>query len=60
MEGHPEYEVEEILAHRRRGRGHQYLVKWKGYGMEENTWEPLSNLWGAKDLVEEFSRRKQT
>jgi len=35
MEGYPEYEVEEILSARKRGRGIQYLVKWKDYGNEE-------------------------
>jgi len=40
QEGYPEYEIEEILASRKRGRGIQYLMKWEGYGNEENTWEP--------------------
>jgi len=29
-----EYEVEEVRKHRKRGRGTQYLVHWKGYGDE--------------------------
>jgi Chromo (CHRromatin Organisation MOdifier) domain len=33
------YEVETILKHRRRGRGYQYYVKWKGYPITEATWE---------------------
>jgi Chromo (CHRromatin Organisation MOdifier) domain len=31
------YEVETILKHRRRGRGYQYYVKWKGYPITEAT-----------------------
>ena len=58
VEGHPEYEVEQVLDHRKRGRGVQYLIKWKGYGHKENTWEPASNLSHAKELLDEFSRRK--
>ena len=33
------YEVESILKHRHRGRGYQYLMKWKGYLITEATWE---------------------
>ena len=29
-----EYEVKEVRKHRKRGRGTQYLVHWKGYGNE--------------------------
>ena len=54
MEGHPEYEVEEILSSRKRGRGIQYLVKWKGYGEEENTWEPRRNVENAREAIEDF------
>ncbi|HYT43837.1 MAG TPA: RNase H-like domain-containing protein, partial [Methylomirabilota bacterium] len=32
------YEVEAILAHRGPKGRQQYLVKWKGYGSEENSW----------------------
>jgi hypothetical protein len=30
-----------------------YLVKWKGY--EEPTWEPIENLQGSKDLIDNFN-----
>ena len=34
------YEVENILRHRKWGRGYQYYVKWKGYPISEASWEP--------------------
>src|SRR5882757_9849343 len=51
MEGELEYEVEEVVSSRKRGRGIQYLIKWKGYGNEENTWEARSNMEKAKDAI---------
>merc|ERR1712168_1553008 len=40
-----EYVVEKILNHRLDSDGRkQYLLKWKGYPDEENTWEPSENL----------------
>lgn len=38
------FEVEQIIERRKKGRGWQYLVKWKGYDDSQNTWEPLKNL----------------
>ena len=35
-----------------------YLVKWLGYGHEENTWEPLSNLKDAKEALSEFRKTR--
>ena len=47
-EGQPWFEVESVLQHRELRRGKrsvtQYLIKWKGYGHEHNTWEPERNL----------------
>jgi hypothetical protein len=40
VSGNKEYEVEKILKHRKRGQGYQYLVKWKNYPLNEQTWEP--------------------
>ena len=36
----------------------KYLVKWKGYMAEENTWEELENLKNAMKKVEEFEKGK--
>jgi hypothetical protein len=34
----------------------QYLVHWKGYPREEETWELVSNITNAKDAVKDFHR----
>ena len=59
VEGHPEYEVEAILGMRKCGRGMQYLVKWKGYGPEENTWESAQNVKDVQALDEYFDNHPQ-
>jgi hypothetical protein len=44
-DGAPLWEVESILDHRvLKGRKQEYLVQWKGFGPEHNTWEPLSEV----------------
>jgi len=35
----------------------KFLVRWKGYMAEEDTWENRENLENAKELVEEFERK---
>jgi hypothetical protein len=56
--GAPVFEVERILDHRRSGRRKviQYLVKWKGYQIEEATWEPIENCDGALDLIIKYNQ----
>ena len=49
-----EYKVEAIVEHRKRGNGYHYLMKWKGYETAENTWEPLSNLKNATDIIKKW------
>ena len=52
-----EYEVKRILDkrmakfHSKHKRVLQYLIKWKGYGHEHNTWEPLSNLTHCNEIL---------
>ena len=57
IEGGNRYEVEEILDSRKVGRGVQYLVKWEGYGQNENSWEPSRNVDEATEALEEFHHR---
>lgn len=51
-----EYEVEKVLDSRIEGGVRQYLLKWKGYPMSENTWEDESNM-SCDDLVKEYWSR---
>jgi hypothetical protein len=32
----------------------KYLIKWKGYDVSDNIWEPISNVDDAPDLLEQF------
>ena len=56
VDSEKEYEVEEILDRQERIGKTKYLVKWKGYTVEENTWEGLENLKNAMEKVEEFKK----
>jgi len=51
-----EYKVEEILDRQERRGKTKYLVKWKEYMAEDNTWEGLENLKNAMKKVEEFEK----
>ena len=56
INGEAEWEVEEILNSRWHQRRFQYLIKWKGYGCEHNSWESASEV-SAPELTAEFHHK---
>jgi hypothetical protein len=52
-----EYEVDHIVQSRVVRGAEQFLVRWKGYGAYDDTWEPLANLQNAVEAVREFRAR---
>ena len=63
MDDELEYEVEALLQKTVvcRGRTSQpyYLVKWKGYDMAHNSWEPLKNLTHCEEELQRFALQAQ-
>ena len=37
----------------------KYLVRWKGFMMESDTWEGRENLENTKEAIEEFEKEHQ-
>ncbi|CCO36910.1 Retrotransposable element Tf2 155 kDa protein type 1 [Rhizoctonia solani AG-1 IB] len=60
-EGEEEYEVEEILDSKWKGRGKNkkiwYLIKWVGYDAGSNSWEPADNVGNAEEAIQEFHKK---
>ena len=59
------YVVEKILAHRPLGnkkkrlleRDYEYLIRWKGFDADGDTWEPFENLIDCRLKLQEFRNR---
>jgi len=56
VDGEPKWEVEEVLDSRWHWRRFQFLIKWKGFSREHNSWEVASDV-KAPDLVAEYYRK---
>ena len=48
------WDVEDVVQYRTYYRKEQWLIKWKGYGEDRNTWEPKENL-----LLESILKRAE-
>jgi hypothetical protein len=57
VHGEEEYVVDEVVDSRRRKGKLEYLVKWKGYTAEHDTWEPKENLDNAKAKVTAYHKK---
>ena len=52
-----QYEVDWIVKHRRSNNGClSFLVHWKGYPIEDQTWEPASNLKDAPEILKAYKK----
>ncbi|XP_033839763.1 chromodomain Y-like protein 2 [Periophthalmus magnuspinnatus] len=50
------YEVERIVDKRRNKKGKwEYLIRWKGYGSKEDTWEPAHHLLHCEEFIDQFN-----
>jgi chromobox protein 1 len=57
-EDEDDYEVEAIVDSRLRRGKVQYLVKWKDWSDDDNTWEVEKNI-NCKDLLDMFNKNKE-
>ncbi len=53
------FEIEEIISMRKIKNKKYYLVKWKGFGVEESTWEPYENVKNCKEILKKFEEKYQ-
>ena len=54
VEGVEEWEVEKILNKKKIRGVEKYLIWWKGFTVEGDTWERRENLKNAEELIKEF------
>jgi len=54
VEGVEEWEIEKILNKKKIRGVVKYLIWWKGFTAEGDTWERRENLKNAEELIEEF------
>ncbi|CAI7881856.1 unnamed protein product, partial [Closterium sp. NIES-54] len=51
----PEYEVERVLTHRRRGgKTLEFLLRWKGYGPTEDSWVVEVDMGNARHALKDY------
>ena len=56
VEGVEEWEVEKILNKKKIREVEKYLIRWKGFMAEGDTWKKKENLKNAEELIEKFKR----
>ena len=56
IEGEEEWEVERILNKRQIREKDKYLVCWKGFTAESDTWKERENLKNVKEVIKEFEK----
>ena len=54
-----EFEIECLIDKRVKRNRTEYLVRWKGYGIYDATWEPESHLGNASEAIKAFESRSR-
>ena len=54
IDGEDAWIVEKVLNKRIKNKLIEYLVKWEDYPDWESTWEPVTNLQAALDVIREY------
>jgi hypothetical protein len=54
------YEVDAILNHRSAAHGYEYLVRWKNYTKEHDSWEPPASFDDEATIATYWNRRKES
>merc|ERR1711917_219063 len=57
-ESEEEYEVDKIVDDKIEDGEKMYLIRWKGFASDDDTWEPISNL-ECPDNIKEYERAKK-
>ena len=57
IEGVKEWKIEKILNKRKIRGVDKYLVQWKGFTAEHDTWKRKEDLGNAREALEEFEGR---
>jgi len=50
-----EYEVEEIISHKKSHGRILYLIRWKGFGSDSDTWETSATIENCPDVLKKYS-----
>ena len=58
--GEEEYEIEKILCHRGSPSNCFFLIRWKEFSAEDDSWEPKQNLKHSKTTLTEYKKRHPT
>ena len=53
------FKIESIMGMRWVKCKPEYLIKWEGYSIKDNSWEPLEHLLYSLELVDEYNEQHQ-
>ena len=53
------YEIDDVIAECLEKGVPRYVIRWKGFGVESDTWEPIEHLAGAEEHVARFREERE-